>query len=61
MLETVTSKRQVASAACVVSTATITHATPAACYAHVPFRFWEDDSLMSPAAREAGAEPRLRR
>lgn len=38
----------------VVSTATISHATPAACYAHVPFRFWEDDSLMSPAAREAG-------
>ncbi|MBW2498448.1 MAG: alkaline phosphatase [Deltaproteobacteria bacterium] len=38
----------------VVSTATITHATPAACYAHAPFRFWEDDSRMSPAAREEG-------
>ncbi len=38
----------------VVSTATITHATPAGCYAHVPFRFWEDDSRMSVDAREDG-------
>lgn len=37
----------------VVSTATVTHATPAGCYSHVPFRFWEDDSRMSSAAREA--------
>jgi alkaline phosphatase len=37
----------------VVSTATVTHATPAGCYAHVPFRFWEDDSRMPPEAREA--------
>jgi alkaline phosphatase len=37
----------------VVSTATVTHATPAGCYAHVPFRFWEDDSRMSAEAREA--------
>jgi alkaline phosphatase len=38
----------------VVSTATVTHATPAGCYAHVPFRFWENDSRMSEAARQAG-------
>ncbi len=38
----------------IVSTATVTHATPAGCYAHVPFRFWEDDSRMSPEARQAG-------
>ena len=38
----------------IVSTATVTHATPAGCYAHVPFRFWEDDSRMSPEARKAG-------
>lgn len=37
----------------VVSTATVTHATPAGCYAHVPFRFWEDDSRMSREARAA--------
>lgn len=38
----------------VVSTATVTHATPAGCYAHVPFRFWENDSRMTKAARAAG-------
>jgi len=38
----------------IVSTATVTHATPAGCYAHVPFRFWEDDSRMAPEAREDG-------
>ncbi|MEZ4280229.1 MAG: alkaline phosphatase [Myxococcota bacterium] len=38
----------------IVTTATVTHATPAGCYAHVPFRFWEDDSRMSPDARQAG-------
>jgi len=36
----------------VVSTATVTHATPAGCYSHVPFRFWESDARMSEAARE---------
>jgi alkaline phosphatase len=36
----------------VVSTATVTHATPAGCYSHTPFRFWEDDSQMSPEARK---------
>ena len=39
----------------VVSTARITHATPAACYAHVPDRDWEDDSDLDEAARAAGA------
>lgn len=38
----------------IVTTTTVTHATPAGCYAHVPFRFWEDDSRMSPEARQAG-------
>lgn len=38
----------------VVSTARITHATPAACYAHSPERDWEDDSRLSAAARVAG-------
>ena len=38
----------------IVSTATVTHATPAGCYAHVPFRFWEDDSRMSEGARDDG-------
>jgi alkaline phosphatase len=36
----------------VVTTTTVTHATPAACYAHSPERGWEDDSRLSPAARE---------
>ncbi|MCA9506084.1 MAG: alkaline phosphatase [Spirochaetaceae bacterium] len=38
----------------VVTTTSVTHATPAGCYAHVPFRFWENDSRISDAAREAG-------
>lgn len=38
----------------IVSTAKITHATPAGCYSHVPLRFWQDDSKMSKQAREAG-------
>jgi alkaline phosphatase len=38
----------------VVSTATVTHATPAACYGHAAFRFWENDSLLPEDAREAG-------
>jgi alkaline phosphatase len=36
----------------VVTTTTVTHATPAACYAHSPERGWEDDSRLSAAARE---------
>ncbi len=38
----------------VVSTAAVTHATPAACYAHSPDRNWEGDANLSPAARQAG-------
>ncbi|MGH0036883.1 MAG: alkaline phosphatase [Myxococcota bacterium] len=38
----------------VVSTARITHATPAACYAHSPLRNWEDDTRLSAAARADG-------
>ncbi len=38
----------------IVTTTTLTHATPAGCYAHAPLRFWEDDSRMSEAARDAG-------
>ena len=38
----------------VVSTARITHATPAATYAHAPDRNWEADSSMPQLARELG-------
>lgn len=38
----------------VVSTATVTHATPASCYAHSPDRNWECDANLSPAAKQAG-------
>jgi len=38
----------------VVSTATLTHATPAATYAHAAERNWEVDSAMPAAAIEAG-------
>jgi alkaline phosphatase len=38
----------------VVSTATITHATPASTYAHVAQRDWEVDSNMPEAAKQAG-------
>jgi alkaline phosphatase len=38
----------------VVSTATVTHATPASCYAHSPDRNWESDANMPAAARQAG-------
>lgn len=37
----------------VVTTTSVTHATPAACYAHSPRRKWEDDSRLSEAARAA--------
>ena len=37
----------------VVSTAMLTHATPAGSYAHVPLRSWQDDSQMSKNARKA--------
>lgn len=38
----------------VVSTARITHATPAACYAHASVRDWECDANLTPEARQAG-------
>jgi alkaline phosphatase len=38
----------------VVTTTTITHATPAGCYAHVPDRDWEVDAKLPPEARAAG-------
>ncbi len=38
----------------VVSTARITHATPAATYAHVPERNWEDDGTLPQEAMERG-------
>jgi alkaline phosphatase len=38
----------------VVTTTTITHATPAAAYAHSPDRDWESDADLPDAAREAG-------
>jgi alkaline phosphatase len=38
----------------VVTNTTITHATPAACYAHAPSRGWEYDAVLSDAARAAG-------
>ncbi len=38
----------------VVTTSTVTHATPAATYAHAPERGWEDDARLPAAARAAG-------
>lgn len=38
----------------IVTTARLTHATPAATYAHVPNRNWESDADMPEAARAAG-------
>ena len=38
----------------IISTARITHATPAATYGHTPNRGWEADSVLPPAAAEAG-------
>ena len=38
----------------IVTTARLTHATPAATYAHSVERTWEDDSRLSDEAREAG-------
>src|SRR5215813_2549009 len=37
----------------VVTTTRVTHATPAACYAHTVERDWEGDADLSPAARAA--------
>ncbi|MBI4161373.1 MAG: alkaline phosphatase [Acidobacteria bacterium] len=38
----------------VVTTTSLTHATPAACYAHSSDRDWEDDSKLPEAAHAAG-------
>jgi alkaline phosphatase len=38
----------------VVTTTRVTHATPAACYAHTVDRDWESDADLPTAAREAG-------
>jgi alkaline phosphatase len=38
----------------VVTTTSLTHATPAACYAHAPDRDWENDAELSDAARADG-------
>jgi alkaline phosphatase len=38
----------------IVTTTTVTHATPAACYAHSPDRNWENDAALTPEARAAG-------
>jgi alkaline phosphatase len=38
----------------IVTTTTLTHATPAALYAHVPQRDWEHDAALPPEARAAG-------
>jgi alkaline phosphatase len=37
-----------------VTTTSVTHATPAALYAHSPERGWESDTMLSPEARVAG-------
>jgi len=38
----------------VVTTTTITHATPGGCYAHTPERNWENDTQLSAGAKAAG-------
>lgn len=38
----------------IVTTTTVTHATPAGTYAHTPNREWEGDARLSEAARAAG-------
>lgn len=38
----------------IVTTTTVTHATPASLYAHTPERTWEVDTRLSPAAKQAG-------
>jgi alkaline phosphatase len=40
----------------VVSTARLTHATPAATYAHVPERAWENDQMLSKQAKAQGCK-----
>jgi alkaline phosphatase len=38
----------------IVTTTRVTHATPGACYAHIPDRDWESDADLPDAARAAG-------
>jgi alkaline phosphatase len=38
----------------IVTTTSLTHATPAACYAHVSDRSWQNDTRLPWAARRAG-------
>jgi len=38
----------------IVTTTTVTHATPAACYAHSPERTWENDARQPRSARSIG-------
>lgn len=40
----------------IVTTTTVTHATPAAAYAHTPERNWESDADLSEAAADAGCK-----
>lgn len=37
----------------IVTNTRISHATPAALYAHAPSRYWEDDSKVPPVARKS--------
>lgn len=37
----------------IVTTSRITHATPAALYAHTPSRYWEDDGKVPPVSRKS--------
>lgn len=37
----------------IVTNTRITHATPAALYAHTPSRYWEDDGKVPPASRKS--------
>lgn len=40
----------------IISTARITHATPAATYAHIPDRDWESDAMLPDAAVQSGVK-----
>ncbi|KAK6623414.1 hypothetical protein RUM43_009266 [Polyplax serrata] len=37
----------------IVTNTRVTHATPAALYAHTPSRYWEDDGKIPPASRKS--------
>ena len=40
----------------IISTARITHATPAATYAHIPDRDWENDEMLPASAEKTGVK-----